>query len=339
MKKLNSEDYKTEKELICKAKAIDELYLQLSDLEISGLKESTKYQATLYRLRKAIEEERKVYKCSDFSDEKIEQYLKHFTDSLPFLRLNGTEELLLQDYSHRVTKRIMLNLSNIIRRDSQRLEALLFPKKIVKKMQDIDADLFNMIKNSLNVSMELSDSISNDVLNTFITLIEKDLNSEPNESVREAVIKTKYNAAFTNMELEETMLETGFNPINRITASSILTAKRLRIKKEDYKDMMDAYIEKIVIPVISSILAVDDENYKKEKIASSLVLRVGLIRAGFLHMTDNKVNEINYLFHELLDDPMYFKAFKNNKQSEEAIIEAFKTIKKDKSQNNVFTLK
>lgn len=332
---LSDEDINKIEELIKTTSSIDNIYNKLCDLEIKGKQKTEEYTKLLDYLSIVKEVEDKLYKEADLTFEKCTAWTNYIMLKLPRNFVEEYDSLMIQDYNYRIFRRILSELKRKVVYDYKNMKKLM-PKEMLdfaRRLSKENPEQF--VDHTIHVNTEIKKAIDKDILNAYLLFVQEFIDSPNHSNIRTLLIKSKYNASFINKESENEIINNKFNIPSTLYINSRFIAdinqfdlRMLKVLKND-NGMRNA------ITQISHLIEITDTDYNDTKKVTTSILRQCLLRASLLLMSDLAIDEINFAFHELIDDKRYLEKHKNDRISEQIVADCFKGIKKDKTKQSI----
>ncbi|MDD4036536.1 MAG: hypothetical protein PHS45_04365 [Bacilli bacterium] len=334
---LRKQDYEFLRELVKITSSIDKLYKKLYELDLKNQKDSDEYIKTLDYLSIAIDTEKWQYNKIDLTHNKCTALVEHILrDRLPDDFLSNSKSITMQHDNDRVMSRILVNLINRVGFDYQGIKNSL-PSGFLNLFKIFDMPEFELlIIESAYKDLELKKALEEDLFNMFLLFIDEYLNNSKYSSFKSTLLKNKYNILFINSNIEANMLGESFNICNLINLRSEGMADHLEIDKNLFYFLKNLFGIEVVNYQIDELLEISDIDYADENKAVTSILRQGLMRSAFMFMSAETINDVNYDFHEYVDNPNYKG---DTSISESVIIEAFRKIKRDRAKHKIISLK
>jgi len=262
---LTDQDYKVIAGLIKQSRLIANLYQELYELELAGLKSSDDYALKIDYLTMAIDIEKRTY-----DELTLDQYRLFAKDLAHGMPLALAKEQ-LSDY-FRELDRIMSKL--IIR-------TYFHP--------EFDHDIEATVVDRLFFALEVERT------NNFLIDLEAE---QSHQQYLPELIKKKYEVAFVTGPLEQELLSTSFTMEKFPTIDASLTANMLGIDNETLHSMrQDVAIEKMWTSA-GRILAIEDEQYKQDETKAEVTILRSLMKSGLLCMDLDSLREQKALMQE-----------------------------------------
>ena len=329
---LKSKDYEFINNLIKTTNSIDSIYRKMYDLEINGKKDTEDFNQILDYLSMAIEVEEKLYKEANLSYLQciaIADYI--LQDKLPDGFLNDTESIMNQCYDNRVLRRILSILVHKIISDHESVRQML-PEEIIELMEQLGMpNPDKLVSQAIYSSIELQKAFERDIFNGYLAILQEFIVSNTYKNFRNDLIRSKYNTSFINKQIENDMISSKFDIPDTFYVNSRFVADLTQTDLELYKMLKNLYGVKESTKQISEVIEIGDMDYSDSKKAITSILRQCLMRSAFLLMSDEVISDVNYEFHEFVEDKKYLDRHPHDRISEQLIVNCFKAIKKDKN--------
>lgn len=335
---LGKEDFEQIDNLIRVTFSIDNLYTQMYNLEINGKKDTEEYKKLLDCLNKYIATEKKLYNNNNnLNYEKCVAWVTYLVkDRLPSYPPNNIDTIATQDYSNRIIKRILNILESKIISDNNNVKYLI-PKEVVEKLKETEIPE-RVISESANNSVAILCALERDLINTYLTILQELILKDDYRSFRSQLINSKYNAAFFNKDIETKLLSSNFDIPDTLYIDSKLVADLHGLTTETYEKIKESYYTKISARQVSEVVEMGDMDYSDLTKATTSIIRQCLMRAAFSLMNDETLSEVNYLFHEFIEDKNYLDRHPSDRISQQLIVNCFNSIKQDRKKHNTLSL-
>lgn len=331
--KLTQSDYEQINKIIKITSSIDTLYKKLYDLETNNQKDCNEYQTILGYLDISLEVEKNYYDHINYNKFKsIINYL--LEERMPCDPKSDMEAIILQDDFNRVIRRIISILNSKILNNNNELQKIV-PNELLEMFQFLGFPITEeLILKSIKNSVIMRQALKKETLNKFLVFLKDASEDMKYVTFRNELLKAKYDIVFVNKEIETEMLISNFNVMNFIFDSEI-TADRLKIDDDLYNILKSEYGVEVSTHQLLQLLELSDIDYNNEKNMIVSILRQAYMRSGFLLLEDNELSDINYVFHELIEESEYLKEHKEDKISTSLIIQSFKNIEEDRKKYNI----
>lgn len=337
--KLVSEDYKWLERIIQTTTSIETLYKKLFDLEIKGQKDTEEYKQIMDYLSIAIDVEDKVYEEANLNYYKCIALADHIIDDrLPEKFLNDTESIMQQDYNNRVLRRILNVLVHKVLSDYDSIREML-PNELIELMKQLGMpNPDELVSKAIYSSIELQKAFEKDTFNGFLAFLQEFINKKDYNSFKEHLIRSKYNTAFINKNIEIDMRSNKFEIPETFYANARFIADLIQVDLDLFYVLKNSYGVKESTKQISEIIEMSDLDYGDTTKATTSILRQCLMRASFFLMSDEVISDVNYEFHEFVENKKYLERHQNDHISEQLVINCFRGIKKDRNKPSVLSL-
>lgn len=336
---LKSKDYEFINSLIKTTTSIESLYKKMYDLEVSGKKDTDDFSKILDYLNMAIEVEDKLYQEANLSYLQciaLADYL--LEDRLPEGFLNDTESIMGQSYDNRVLRRILSILVHRIISDHQSVREML-PNEVIDLMKQLGMpNPDKLVSQVIYSSIELQKAFERDIFNGYLAILQEFIASNVYKNFRNDLIRSKYNTSFINKQIENDMISSKFDIPDTFYVNSRFVADLTQTDLELYKMLKNLYGVKESTKQISEVIEIGDMDYSDSKKAITSILRQCLMRSAFLLMSDEVISDVNYEFHEFVEDKKYLDRHPHDRISEQLIVNCFKAIKRDRNKPSVLSL-
>lgn len=312
--KLNQEVKKLIDELIKVNQNIYSLYEKLYNLELENKIDSLEY-LTILSYIKMVKEELEVDLYNKFISldyevkSNILDYLKKKESNLIDLKSNL-----------RITNSILYNLKYSF---STHIVTDVFDK--VSDEFNLNSDFKKSIDNSVYSCSEVHTTLESDLNNLTLHFLEDEIQKS---SDKKTLLKTKYDFIFTKKEYEDELIGNNFKP--SIYPKVFTCGQLYNLDLDFIKNVVDRYLNILLLREFNDILG--NNNSKKQ-----LIYKKAYIRSLFTLMSEEELENQNYIFNELLENEEYIKEYPNNQENEEILRRLFRNINNDKKK--VFTLK
>ena len=316
--------------LLENSKAIEGLYDKLYELEINGKKDSDEYKKQIGFLKISIDLENRIYKKYNFSTEKklvIIKYLIGYKFSKGYI--DDEDSIMNQEYDEFFIRRVVRNLLNQVTETKEGF------KEIHSDEQEESNKNIDFSMKVVKVLKELNE----DIYNSYLLFLQENIDSEDYRCYKNDFIKAKYKLVFIYDKLENKMINNNFTITKDLYLNSKFMSDLYHIDLDTYNFMKDDYCEKISSKQILDFLDVEDLDYNDRMKSISAILRMCYIRACLLMMSNDKIDDVNYVFHDYIEDEEYLNNHSNDTISEKLIISCFKSLKKDRTKVKRLSLK
>lgn len=317
---LTYEDFKQIESLLKNNTNIDKLYSKLYTLELEGHKDTEEYKKHLEYLSMFLEFEEKIYKEANLSIKKTLSWIN----------------FLNQKSNNKIVARILYNLFTRITKSYN--ELLTIPNsqtEEITKLLSINAMGPN--KETICKCIVLKETIEKNLYLPFLNFIEAYIQNNTNKELHENLLSGKYNTLFTNPKIEKIALSNNFtiSPIPHVIEE--IPKEIDNINVELYKNIKDLISYTIAEGEIYHLLEISDFEYNDISKTTISVFRQCMLRSAFQIMSDEKISDLNFSFHEYVESENYQESHPNNDISYNLIVHNFKEIKKDKNKRKILS--
>jgi len=290
--RLEKKDYEQIRNITNLTLTIDKLYKKLYDLEIIDKKDTDDYKRILEHLNILIEKENKLYKECNLNSEKCISWVGYLLkDKSLFALKNDLESIVTQDYNDRVIRRILSVLTKIMEKDHDFVKKMI-PSDLINTAKELNIpNIDKMLSFSISNSVEIQKAYEKDLYSTYLLFLNDSIKKENNEKIRNNLINSKYNFSFIDKEIEEDMISNNFEVSDDLYLTSRLTADLFCMNLNLYNSLKDSFNSKISMKQIIELLKISDVEYNDFSKKTTSIVRKSLLKASFLMMSDNKVNE------------------------------------------------
>lgn len=318
--------------------SIEALYKKMYDLEINGQKDTEEFSTLMEYLTIAIDVEDKVYNDANLNYSKCVALTEYIiNDKLPSEYLNDTESIMLQDYNNRVSRRILNILMHKVISDYNSVKEVL-PRELIGVMEQLGMpNPEQLVSQAIYSSVELQKAFEKDILNGFLAFLQEFINKKDYYSFRKYLVRSKYNTAFINKDTEIDMRNNRFEIPETFYTNSSFIADLTQTDLELFELLKNSYGTREANQQISEIIEMNDMDYSDPTKATTSILRQCLMRAAFLLMSDEVISDINYEFHQFIEDKNYLERHHKDRISEQIVVSCFRGIKKDRNKPSVLS--
>lgn len=315
---IDTKDLKLIESLLKNNTNIDKLYSKLCTFELEGNKEQ--YQKHLEYLSIYLECEEKIYKEANLSIKKALSWIY----------------LLNEKSNNKIVYRILNNLFLRIITDYNELSSLSYYElQYISKLLSIKAE--NTNEDTMCKCIVLKETVEKNLYYTFLNFLELYIQSTTNKELKEKLVLGKYNTLFTNPKIEKLTFSDNFNILPTPHIIEDVPKELLPLNNDLYRSVKDLISYTIANNEIHELLKISDSDYTdNEKIILS-IFRKSMLRASFQIMSDEKIGDLNYGFHEYTESEKYKNEHEEDHISYNLIIHCFNEIKKDKKKRKILS--
>lgn len=317
---LTYQDLKKIESLLKNNTNIDKLYEKLFTLEIDGEKESEEYLKHLEYLSIFLECEEKIYKEANLSIQKALSWIS----------------FLNQKANNKIVTRIIYNLFSRITANYYELEVLSH-EELKKISNALSINAMGTNKETISKCIVLKDNIEKNIYYTFLNFLQEYIETTNNKELKKNLILGKYNTLFTNPKIEKIALLNNFSISSTPHIINEIPKEILPIHPELYESIKNLISYTIANGEIHELLEISDADYNDMQKTTVAIFRQCMLRSTFQIMSDEKISDLNFDFHEYTETEEYKNTHQNNHISYNLIIHNFKEIKKDKSKRKILS--
>lgn len=320
MENLSQEESNVFEQFMELTSKIADIYAILIRLGMNGKKSSNEYKTEVNKLDGLLMLQ--LVLCDSHSYMTYYNIEKHINNLIKDEFPTNMESIVTQSYNYRLYRRIQNIINRVLIPSSEEIDDViefmtyLYPTEMEKK------------DNYASVSIDMLElTCEKELCKNYLLLLQNAIDNKE-VSFIDNLIGSKYYLAFINPDIEENMIWNQFDLSDLDITSSVQYTVDCgsRIDKNLLNNYKDEYIRDICLTQIKGLLEIPNADYDNEIIAMNAYLRNILLRAAFLSMDDTKIADLNFEFHEVIDDlrlPFLQKSIDN-------IISAFKSVNKDK---------
>lgn len=336
--KLDSNEIEKIEKLIKLTSSIDEIYNKLYNLELEGKHNTNEYIQLLEYLKSLINIEKNLYEDENFTLEKCTLWAKYIlSNKVPKNFFDGLEGIMIRDYKNRVYRRILGVLKNKVIYDCNNVTRLI-PKDFRNLIKDQTIPNLDKITNYvIQCNINVNKAIEKDTFNAFLLFLQESIDQNKYIHFKSDLIQTKYDTSFIDLNIESDMINCSFQIQDKIYESARFTSDLVQMPLEVLTTIKNSNGSKNAMIQISELIEINDNDYTDKEKNISSILRQCLLRSYLLLLTNDVLDEVNFKFHELIDDKEYLKRHPKDKLSEQFIMECFKGIKKDRTKQNILS--
>lgn len=310
------------------ATTIDNIYENLYNLEITGKKDSEDYRKLLNALKKAKKIEEARIKQANIDYDQAIKIILLLQNTPTWIKNNNLYCTLLQKYDDRVIRRI-INIFNYQIKISIKYQEKHKSKEIIEFLHILGETEEDLLKDMSNYE-KVNFAINDDIESTLIAIL-SDYISNPAYSIyKNQLIKAKYYIAFINRNIESQLLAKGFDSTEETYINSTLIANMLGKTQEEYHSIIAINTLYYLMPQISELLSITDDDYSVPEKNVESILRQCYIRAMLTMLSDEDVQKVNNKFLSIINSKQYIQKHTTDSISENAVACCFKCQNFDK---------
>lgn len=307
------------------AASIETLYIKLFNLEINGKKETEEYKKTIEYLKISVEVENELLQNKLLSSDKIIAMMFYLIKKKKSENFSENyKEVLNQSYNDRIFLRIFNKIYFKYKENPTILQS------IEKYLDEPEEEILQNIiaKNELDKSLE------RDFLNSYLFLLQQFCLDSQDEYVFPYLLSTKYNLSYSIPSIEESLISLNFEIPDTLCLESSMIANIFSMNEEEYEKAKNDYGTKIAFSQIIKILDMDNKNFSNPKNIANSILKQCLLRAAFMFMDEETLQELNYQFHSQIENKKYLLKYPNNSVNENIVSKCFRKINSDKKRQH-----
>ena len=298
---LTQTDFSQINQLIKITSLIDDLYIKLYELEIDNKKETCEYKKIISYLNILLEKETNKYKEYNLIEAKCFAWIDYLSKNK--LQKNDQidiETILTQNYFNRVIKRILNRLYNNIESSKSYNNSLFDGLK--KEMKSNGFELPNIaITHSINSSIRIRKALESDIYNLYLSLLEETISNDTFKSVKNELIKSKYNFSFINKNVESCMIINNFKINPELYIGSKMVAEIQGISLDLYVFFKDSYGIRMLTQQFVEMLKIEDIDYNNPSKLTTSILRQNLIKSILLTISDETIKDVKKEYKEIIE--------------------------------------
>ena len=314
---------------------IKNIYDKLEQLDINNLKNNEEYITLINKLKKEIIKENNKYKNNNLTTEKKAKIIELLANNHNLSKKENINIIINQQDNDLITRRVFNILTN------QTIPNIDYTKK------HIPTDLLELlntyglpIKNNktfkeINNYTKIQLAISNDINIIFLSILQENLNLWKYSQYKNNLLKSFYSTLFINKDIEEQLINNNFNMNNNIYISSKLTNDLLKSNSIIYNTITSILVEPQLNLHITNLLKIKDNEYNYPSINIYSIITECYIRSLLTFLTNDRIQYLKQQFHYIINNTTYQK---NNRNSQETIINCFNNVKHDKSKKRIISL-
>lgn len=314
---------------------IKNIYEKLEQLDINNLKNSQEYIYLINKLKEEINIENNKYKNANLTTEQKTKIIELLANNPNSSRKDNIDTIINQQDNDLITRRVFNILINqtITNIDYTKNN---IPTELLEFIKDYNLSINdNKINKEINNYTQIQLAISNDINLVFLSILQDNLNLWKYSQYKNNLLKSFYSALFINKNIEEQLINNNFNIDNNVYISSKLINDLLKSNSTIYNIISSILVEPQLDSHISNLLKIKDTEYNYPSINIYSILTECYIRSLLTFLTNERVQYLKNQFHYSIINPTYSK---NNRNSQEIIINCFKNIKQDKSKKRIISL-
>ena len=314
---------------------IKNIYEKLEQLDINNLKNSQEYIYLINKLKQEINIENNKYKNANLTTEQKTKIIELLASNPNSSKKDNIDTIINQQDNDLITRRVFNILVN------QTVTNIDYTKNNIptELLEFINAHNLSINDNKINKEInnytKIQLAISNDINLVFLSILQDNLNLWKYSQYKNNLLKSFYSTLFINKNIEEQLINNNFNIDNNVYISSKLINDLLNSNSTIYNIISSILVEPQLDSHISNLLKIKDTEYNYPSINIYSILTECYIRSLLTFLTNERVQYLKKQFHYLIINPTYSK---DNRNSQEIIINCFKNTKQDKSKKGIISL-
>lgn len=303
-------------------------YAKLLELEINGNYDCEEYKKIIRSLIYYINKESILYNNDLITNEQRKELLDYieYYKTPPFFKDNK-ESIFYQDYQYMIIRRIINRLLSS--------ELLVFKLKVNGELIDAKGDTLDILKKSNDVKLE----IDNDLYSIYLSMLNDLISKDWKQIYKNNFIGSKYYLSFINKDMENRLLKTRFKINNDIVLNSKDLSFDYGFDIDFYKSIKDNYLYEESVNYISKLLLIQNGEYNDDITSINALLIRNYIKSMMFLLSDFLIHDINYEYHEYIENKDYLNKNFDNSISEKLIVSIFQEIKRDRNNHKIRKLK
>ncbi len=338
--KLTKQDFEWLEGIIQTTSSIESLYKKLYDLEINGQKDTKEYTKLLDYLSIAVSVEDKIYKEANLDYSKcmaLSDYI--IGDRIPSGFVNDMESIMTQNYNNRVLRRILSILIHRMTSDYSSVREMLPSEVIYFMRQSGVVNPEQHLLQAIRSNIAVQEAFERETIGGFMIFLQEAINKRDYRNLQEYLICSKYNMSFINKNIEMDMRIDRFEITGILYYDSWLVADLNQMDLNLCRLLREYYGVSKSTEQIAEIIGMRDTDYLVPVKNVMSILRQCLMRSAFLLMGDDAISDVNSSFHDLVESREYLERHSEDCISEQAIINCFKGIRRDRNKFKSLSLK
>lgn len=314
---------------------IKNIYDKLEQLDINNLKNNEEYITLINKLKKEIIKENNKYKNNNLTTEKKAKIIELLANNHNLSKKENINIIINQQDNDLITRRVFNILTN------QTIPNIDYTKKnIPTELLELLNTYGLPIKNNktfkeINNYTKIQLAISNDINIIFLSILQENLNLWKYSQYKNNLLKSFYSTLFINKDIEEQLINNNFNMNNNIYISSKLTNDLLKSNSIIYNTITSILVEPQLDLHITNLLKIKDNEYNYPSINIYSILTECYIRSLLTFLTNDRIQYLKQQFHYIINNTTYQK---DNRNSQDTIINCFNNVKYDKSKKRIISL-
>ena len=273
---LTNENIKDLKDLVLITTQIYDIYCDLIDLEIEGLKGSEDYTHGLIVLSDLLKQEKKIYKLYALDGHVLSEFLKYVGKNEGYIFFDALSDIKDGSSKSLVKQRILEKLTNL-------LNELASVDNLNYEEQEYKSEY---VSHDFDINVMLDEQVKLDYLRTVLKILDLCLKDSNYQEIKHYLITYKYQLAFTLTNIEQELLLNKFEITENLYWGVDAVSQMEKITDEmEILNCQDYYGDNVLLDEAVSIIEMADieklEVYDiVEGILTSIYIRAALLFAS-----------------------------------------------------------
>lgn len=287
---LSEKDLQNLNKLYDISKDIKMIYKKLSLLEVSGKKETGKYQKLIECLNEMIYLEDKVYDSLNLDFSKCVAWQRYIKDN--FLSKKICDDILIDGWvDYFEYRRIYYTINYIGNLKMNNLQDLSMLGIKIEQISFSPNNKTDMMDKKMSLLLKLSNAVDEDYYGTFMMFLEDDINNENNIDIKNEMIYRKYFTSYFYKNIEKIMLKNNFASPKQIYSNSKIIYSLLYGNKDADLIGNDIYFIAHFDRLVKKYLGMKHQNdYCNEEVSKKII--ECMLKSKFANMSEETANEL-----------------------------------------------
>ena len=323
-------------EFLKSSQNIKNIYDKLEQLDKNDQKNSKKYITLINKLKQEIKKENIKYKKASLTTKQKNKIIELLSTNPNSTKKDNIDTIINQQDNDLITRRVFNILVNqtVTNIDYNKKN---IPTELLKILNSYGLSINeNISYKETNNYTQIQLAISNDINLVFLSILQENINLCKYSQYKNNLLKSFYSTLFINKNIEEQLINNNFNIDNNIYTSSKIINDLLKSNSTIYNIITSILIKPQLNLHITNLLKIKDSEYNYPSIYIYSILTECYIRSLLTFLTQDQIHYLKKQFQNLITNTTYSK---DNKSSQEIIINCFKNTKIDKSKKRIISLK
>lgn len=288
---------------------IDGIYERLYNLEISGNKNSDKYNKAIRDLNIALEVESSIYSEITYDSNIINSIINYILATEVLDKYESASiSLLSQKNFYKIPRRIINNLFERVHNNKNFL-----PNEPENKIVGVkQSGSIYYCLNNIDLSFEINNAFINEIFILFLNILEEYIENEKVSHLSVDLMKIKYDLSFVIKRIETKLISENFDVKNSSLFLSDYMKNYLDLIEDEFELLKQQFLEIEIYEQIPNLLNIHDYEYNKAKKMIASLLRCAYLRAGLLLLNEEEHAEVkDYIPEYMLEEE--YKPYENEK--------------------------